>query len=73
MDNELDQLEFIQNFATENDCKEFLYKLKWKNGFVCRRCGNDKFWNGRTRFHARCRGCGYDESLTAHTIFHKLH
>ncbi len=73
MDNELDQLEFIQNFASENDCKEFLYNLKWENGFVCRRCGNDKFWNGRTRFHARCRRCGYDESLTAHTIFHKLH
>ncbi|RYE52340.1 MAG: transposase [Sphingobacteriales bacterium] len=73
MCNEMDEIDFLQTFADEEGCKEFLYKLKWKNGFICRRCGSKEFWKGRTRFHARCRKCGYDESLTAHTIFQKIH
>lgn len=70
---ELNEREFIQTFSNEEKCKEFIYELKWRNGFICRRCGNKHFWKGRTRFHVRCRECGYDESLTAHTIFHKVH
>ncbi len=59
-------------FRSEDDCKQYLFDLKWKNGYRCRRCGCTKNYKGRTRFHLRCSNCSYDESVTAHTIFHKL-
>ncbi len=64
--------EFNQKFQSEFDCKNYLYRIKWSNGFCCRRCGCLKCWRGRTEFHARCVECDYDESVTANTVFHKL-
>ena len=66
----LEQLD--ECFRSEDDCKQYLFDLKWKNGYRCRRCGCTKYYKGRTRFHLRCSSCSYDESVTAHTIFHKL-
>lgn len=63
---------FNQAFRNEDDCRQFLYDIKWANGFLCKRCGHTKYWKGRTRFHARCVNCDYDESVTANTIFHKI-
>lgn len=64
--------EFNDFFRREEDCRQYLYELKWKNGYRCKRCGHTKCWKGRTSFHARCSRCDYDESLSAHTIFHKI-
>ncbi len=63
---------FNRSFQCEDDCRQFLFKIKWEKGFVCKRCGHTKCWKGRTRFHARCVNCDYDESVTANTIFHKI-
>ncbi|RYG40585.1 MAG: IS1595 family transposase [Chitinophagaceae bacterium] len=64
--------EFNQTFRTEDDCKQYLFDIKWKKGYECRKCYRTKFWKGRTQFHARCSTCGYDESITSHTVFHKI-
>ncbi len=63
---------FNQFFSTEDKCHKYLYEIKWKKGYCCRRCAHDKFWRGRTKYHARCRKCNYDESVTANTVFHKI-
>lgn len=63
---------FQQFFANEDDCKQYLFDIKWKNGYHCRRCKATKSVKGRTAFHLRCGKCGYDESVTAHTLFHKI-
>lgn len=68
----MSQTKFSRRFKSEESCKRYLFKIKWQNGFTCKRCGNNKYWQGRTEFHLRCTSCGYDESITAHTIFHKL-
>ena len=65
-------LGFVQQYGTEQGCKEHLYKLKWETGYSCRRCGHSKSIKGATRFHQRCQRCKYDESSTAHTLFHKI-
>ena len=64
--------EFNKAFRNEDDCKQYLFDLKWKDGYRCRRCGCTKSNKGKTSFHMRCKVCGYDESVTAHTMFHKL-
>lgn len=63
---------FSGAFRCEDDCRQYLYNIKWEDGFICKRCAHTKFWKGRTRFHSRCVNCDYDESLTANTIFHKI-
>jgi ISXO2-like transposase domain/Transposase zinc-ribbon domain len=64
--------QFNRFFQNEDDCREYLFNLKWKDGYQCRRCGCTKSHKGKTRFYLRCQSCGYDESVTAHTVLHKL-
>ena len=64
--------EFQKFFQTEDDCKQYLFDLKWQHGYCCRRCKFKGSNKGKTGFHLRCKLCGYDESVTAHTMFHKL-
>ena len=64
--------DFHKHYQSDDDCKEYLFNLKWQDGFTCTKCGHTKSWKGRTKFHKRCAGCGYDESSTANTLFHKI-
>lgn len=64
--------EFSKAFSSNDGCKQYLFDLKWTNGYKCRKCENDKAVKGKTSFHRRCSACAYDESVTAHTVFHKL-
>jgi ISXO2-like transposase domain/Transposase zinc-ribbon domain len=63
---------FNKFFRSEDDCRQYLFDLKWKDGYQCRNCNCKKSCKGKTRFHLRCTQCGYDESVTAHTLFHKI-
>ncbi len=67
-----DQYDFNESFRCEDDCKKYLFDLKWKDGFKCLKCGCAKSWKGRRKFHLRCSNCWYDESATANTVFHKI-
>ena len=64
--------QFQKFFANEDDCKQYLFDMKWKDGYHCRRCNATRCVKGRTSFHLRCSKCGYDESVTANTLFHKI-
>lgn len=63
---------FNKAFCCEQDCQQYLFDLKWKDGYRCRKCSYTKSVKGKTGFHLRCANCGYDESVTAHTLFHKV-
>lgn len=63
---------FNKSFKNEDDCKQYLFAMKWKDGYKCRRCGFTGSNKGKTSYHLRCKACAYDESVTAHTMFHKL-
>jgi hypothetical protein len=67
---EVEMEEFTRLYPNENACYKFLSNLKWENKYNCKKCGNDKFFWGKTLFARRCTKCGYEESVTAHTIFH---
>ena len=60
--------EFISRFSTEEQCRKYLYELRFRNGFVCPNCGGDKSWEiGDTLYE--CSSCGRQTSATAGTIF----
>ena len=61
-------LEFEQRFGTEEACIEYLFKLRWPEGFRCPRCGHPEAWQMRRGLY-RCARCRFDTSVTAGTIF----
>ena len=60
--------EFTTKFATEEQCRNYLYQLRFPNGFVCPRCENLKAWPVRKTLF-ECSKCGYQLSVIAGTIF----
>jgi hypothetical protein len=67
---DLTQEQLDELFTSDDKCHEFLARLKWENGFVCRKCGNINYCPGKAPFSRRCTRCKTEESATAGTIFH---
>ena len=63
-----DLLEFEARFSTEAACREYLFQLRWPDGFCCPRCGGQKSWP-ISGVLLQCSGCSYQSSVTAGTIF----
>jgi len=63
-----DLLEFEARFSTEAACREYLFRLRWPDGFCCPRCGGRKSWPLSGAL-LQCSGCSYQSSVTAGTIF----
>ena len=64
--------EYQQQFSTEEDCFEYLVKLRWPNGFVCPRCGGTAYYMIYKHKRFQCKQCRHQTSVTAGTVFHKL-
>jgi hypothetical protein len=69
----MNALDFQNAFATEEQCKEFLSKLRWPRGFICPNCQHDDGFEIASRQLIQCRLCDHQTSVTAGTIFHKTH
>ncbi len=61
--------QFIDRFATEQNCYDYIVSLRWPQGFVCPHCQHDRSWTDK-RSLLRCTECGHQTSITAGTIFH---
>ena len=61
-------IELEKRFSTEEACREYLFKLRWPNGFQCPRCRRQKYWTGDRGLY-ECAECGFQTSITAGTIF----
>jgi len=61
--------EFTTKFATEEQCRDYLYALRWPEGFVCPKCRQS---TGATRIGEtlfQCHNCRHQTSVIAGTIF----
>lgn len=61
--------EFLGRFQTDDDCWEYLFALRWPNGFYCPKCYSTKYYLNNRKV-AECHNCGHQLSVTAGTIFH---
>ncbi len=68
----LNYSQFRLLYSDENACYAYLEKLKWGEGYRCRKCGGEKYSTSVKNFARRCSKCGFNESVTAFTIFHGL-
>jgi transposase-like protein len=61
-------LELERRFSSEDACRQYLFSLRWPEGFVCPQCGSRDAW-------PMCRGlwlcgqCRHQTSVLAGTIF----
>ena len=61
--------EFIKQFATEEQCRDYLFSLRWPEGFVCPKCKRDVApWPVRNTLY-ECSACGHQASVIAGTVF----
>jgi transposase-like protein len=62
-------LELERRFSTEQACRDYLFALRWPEGFVCPRCGEAATAWLMKRGLWLCSACRYQASVTAGTIF----
>lgn len=65
--------QFSQRFSTEKACADYLYGVKWSDGFVCPHCGHQHGYALNRPGRYQCAKCRKQTSLTAGTVMHRSH
>ena len=65
--------QFIKRFPNEKACMEYLYSVKWPQGFECPVCGCRHGYTLKNRRQYQCARCRHQTSLTANTVMHRSH
>lgn len=64
-------LAFVRRFPTDEACAEYLFTLRWPDGFVCPVCGDRKVYRLSGRPGVLECSKGHQTSLTAGTVMHR--
>ena len=64
---------FQEIFNNEDACHDHLFKSRWPNGFICPKCGHDKYYLIHKRYLYQCAKCKKQHSVTAGTLFQDTH
>lgn len=65
-------IEWIDMFSTEEACLEYLGMLRWPDGYICIRCGENGAWKMKSGLY-RCHSCRYESSVISGTLFQDTH
>lgn len=60
--------EFEARFSTEKGCREYLFQLRWPEGFRCPSCKGAKYVVIENTLF-QCSGCRHQTTVTAGTVF----
>jgi len=61
-------VELEERFDSDDACRQYLFALRWPEGFRCPRCSFDSAWETSRGLYL-CRRCRFQVSVTAGTIF----
>src|SRR6266545_1973326 len=65
-------MELEERFADDEACREYLFALRWPEGFACPTRGGDEVWK-ISRHRRLCRKCRRQIYILAGTIFQDSH
>ncbi len=65
--------DFLDAFGTEEQCREYLIRQKWPDGFRCPKCSHPKSWQLNNRDIWVCQKCEHHTSLIADTCCQGSH
>ena len=60
---------YLARFGTDAQCRAYLVRARWPEGFCCAGCGHERAYSHRARLIEECAACGKQHSLLAGTIF----
>jgi transposase-like protein len=66
-------VKLIEEFQSEDACREFLARLRWREGVKCLRCQGTSISRIAKRNVYECNACRYQFSVRAGTIFGDSH
>ena len=66
-------LSLIDDYSTDEKCRNLLEQLRWPDGVACSRCGSISVSEVKQRPVYDCNDCRYQFSVTAGTIMHDSH
>ena len=69
----MDLIQLMDDYHSEERCRDLLEELRWPNGVACLRCGSLHVRDTRSRNQYDCGSCGYQFSVTAGTMLHDSH
>jgi len=61
------EIEFDLSFLSEDNCNQYLFDMKWPDGFRCVKCNHQNCWISAKHIYI-CTCCEHHHSLTAGTI-----
>ena len=61
--------ELFNDYGTDEQCRQALFKWKFSDGFVCPECGNKTYCTLEKRHLYQCHHCHHQTSATCGTIF----
>lgn len=70
---EINLTRLVQQFNSEEKCRQYLAAIRWPEGIICPRCGSKSISAIYKRNQLDCNSCRYQFSPTAGTIFHDSH
>lgn len=72
----MNHIDFFKRFPTENDAIDFIVETKYKNGYVCPKCGCVHYKIYHQKYNRRylyCNNCKSEFSALKGTIFEHTH
>ena len=60
--------EFIKKFPDEEQCRAYLFEIRFPSGFVCPKCGHGGYWKVGEHLYT-CKSCRHQTSVIAGTVF----
>jgi hypothetical protein len=67
------QMDLEDKFSTEDACRNYLFRLRWPDGFTCPNCGNAAEPKIDRKILLRCAACSHQASVIAGTMFQDTH
>jgi transposase-like protein len=61
--------EFVTRFDSEESCRDYLYQIRWEDGFICPKCGHNQAWTIEEYMLYTCKQCRHQTSVIAGTVF----
>lgn len=59
----------VKYYCNIDNCKEFIFSMKWPDGYICEKCGCTHYYYMKTKDCYRCANCHHDERLLTNTCF----
>lgn len=72
-DSGMNICKLVEEFNSEQKCREYLEGLRWPKGVECPRCHSQQVARVKERDQFNCNACQYQFSATSGTIFHDSH